>query len=256
MHVERNVPYLEPAEERQTLDIYRPAAHQPVAAAPVVVFFYGGSWQFGSKAQYAFVAEAFTSAGYVVVIPDYRLYPNVRFPDFLHDSAAALSWVYHNISSYGGNVENLFLLGHSAGAYNAAMLATDTRYLGAHNLTPDIIKAFAGLAGPYDFIPLQDPVLRSIFAVNGNSDDPVIEPINHIGTHTPPMFLSWGKLDRVVWRHNAANMHRALQEQGIRSSHKEYSLTTHLTIIGGLAPGYRWLAPVRQDILAFFDAHK
>ena len=70
---------------------------------PVVVFFYGGSWQSGRRQDYSFVAQALTSRGCVVVIPDYRLYPEANFPAFVEDGAAAFAWVHEHISRFGGD---------------------------------------------------------------------------------------------------------------------------------------------------------
>ena len=115
--------------ERHKLDIYIP--DHPAAGHPVVVFYYGGRWENGRKDDYLFAAEAFASRGIITVVPDYRLYPQVHFPDFLDDTAAAFVWTHEHIAGYGGDTHNLFVIGHSAGAYNVAMLALDHRYLQA-----------------------------------------------------------------------------------------------------------------------------
>ena len=114
---------------RQRLDVYRPA--KAPRAAPVVVFFYGGNWNRGQRGDYLFVGEALASKGFVAVVPDYRLYPEVRYPDFLDDSAQAVQWTMKHIAQSGGDPEQIFVMGHSAGAYNAAMLALNSAYLRA-----------------------------------------------------------------------------------------------------------------------------
>jgi len=116
-------------DPRQKADVFSPRPDAgnaaPAGGYPVVVFFYGGSWNQGNRKDYRFVAEALTSKGMVVVLADYRLYPQVRYPDFLVDSARAVAWAWRNAATYGGNPAKLFVMGHSAGAYNAAMLALD-----------------------------------------------------------------------------------------------------------------------------------
>ena len=122
---------------RQTLDVYRPRGAQ---AAPVVIFFYGGSWQGGTKETYPFVATALARKGYVTVVPDYRVYPEVRFPAFLEDGAQVVRWVKQNATEFGGDPERVIVMGHSAGAHVAAMLALDGQWLGALGLDPlDVI---------------------------------------------------------------------------------------------------------------------
>ena len=159
VEITRSIAYGEGA--RRTLDVYRPSA---AAAAPVVVFFYGGSWQSGHKEMYLFVAAALARRGYVIVVPDYRVYPEVRYPDFLDDGARAVRWAKDNAARFGGDPQKLFVMGHSAGAYIAAMLALDGRWLQKVDLAPDRdIAGLIGISGPYDFLPLSDGTLKTIF---------------------------------------------------------------------------------------------
>jgi acetyl esterase/lipase len=132
---------------RQGVDVYTPkqAAEQPRA---VVIFFYGGGWQTGSKGEYRFAGEALAAQGFVAVVPDYRVYPEVRFPLFLEDGAGAVRWVHDHIQEFGGDPQRVFLMGHSAGAHIAAMLALDPRYLAAQGLAPKDLRGFIGVAGP------------------------------------------------------------------------------------------------------------
>jgi acetyl esterase/lipase len=151
---------------RQMLDIYAPVR---AANLPVVVFFYGGSWQSGDRADYAFVAALLAAKKFVVVVPDYRVYPEATYPAFVEDCTGAVEWVTGRIGPYGGDAACVFAMGHSAGAYNAVMLALSPE-------APDIAGVI-GLAGPYDFLPLKDPVLKTIFA--GASDIRDTQPITH-----------------------------------------------------------------------------
>ncbi len=140
------------AGPRKVLDVYVPK--NPTGPAPVLFFIYGGGWDHGDRGDYQFVGNAFASRGFVVVIPDYRLYPEVKYPDFLEDNAQAVRWVQDNIAKYGGDTDRLFLAGHSAGAYNAVMLALDHSFFHDAGVTLTV-KAVAGLSGPYDFYPFE-----------------------------------------------------------------------------------------------------
>lgn len=143
--------------ERQVLDVYLPARvardwpTEPNAGAPVVVFFYGGSWQSGKRNDYLFVGEALASRGFVAVVPDYRTYPATTFPGFIDDAARAVAWARGHAAAFGGDPRRVFLMGHSAGAQIAALLATDGRYLAASKMRNSEIAGVIGLAGPYDF---------------------------------------------------------------------------------------------------------
>ena len=149
-------------DPRQELDVYVPAA--PAAATrPVVVFFYGGSWQNGDRANYLFVAQALTSRGYVAVLPDYRTYPETAFPGFVDDAAAAVRWTRDHAHEFGGDPARLFVMGHSAGAHLAALIATDPRYLAAQAMSKADLRGMIGLAGPYDFLPIKDRTLLDVF---------------------------------------------------------------------------------------------
>jgi acetyl esterase/lipase len=158
------------AGPRGGIDVYAPSsAHGP---APVAVFFYGGSWDSGRRQDYGWAARALAAQGFLTVVPDYRLYPEVRFPSFLDDCAQAVRWAVDHAASLGGDPSRLVLVGHSAGAYNAAMLALDSRYLSNVGVAPGAIKAFAGLSGPYAFLPLDGPVTRQTFGDAATSRRP------------------------------------------------------------------------------------
>jgi acetyl esterase/lipase len=110
------------------LDVYYPPQ---AAGAPVVVFFHGGRWTLGNKAEFRFVGQALASRGFVAVIPNVRQYPKVRFPDFVDDAAHAVRWARENARGYGGDPDQLFVMGHSSGAHIAALLALNPEYLKA-----------------------------------------------------------------------------------------------------------------------------
>jgi len=169
------------ADPRNKLDIYTPV--NLTGKAPVVVFFYGGSWNSGSRTDYGFVGEALASRGIVTVIADYRLYPQVRYPLFLQDSASAVAWAHDHVQAYGGDPQQLYVMGHSSGAYNAAMVALDPRLLAAVGQSPKILKGWIGLAGPYDFLPIENPEVKPVFFFPNSPPDS--QPINHVAQYRP-----------------------------------------------------------------------
>lgn len=170
--------------ERQKLDVYNSKGE--VQNLPVVVFFYGGSFQSGRRQDYRFVGEALTARGFIAVIPDYRVYPEGKFPIFIEDGAAAVSWVRNDINRFGGDPSRLFLMGHSAGAYIASMLALNPSYLAQVGLSSDDLRGFIGLAGPYDFLPLNKPKLVEIFGAYNTVET---QPINFVNASAPPALL-------------------------------------------------------------------
>ncbi len=147
---------------RQTVDIYVPRV---ASAAPraVVVFFIGGRWTENSSKDFFFVGEALASHGVVTVVVDQRFYPEVKFPAFEQDGAKAIAWTKAHIAEFGGNAERVFLMGYSSGAHTAAMLSLDGEYLGAVGGSPRAwIRGTIGIAGPYDFLPLEQADLKEI----------------------------------------------------------------------------------------------
>lgn len=220
------------------LDIYQPKdAHH----APVVVFFWGGSWQEGDKSLYGFVGRALAARGFVVAIPNYRLYPAVRYPAFLADSARAVAWVHQHIGAYGGNPAHLILMGHSAGAYNAAMLTLNPQYLHAVGLSRDDIAGMIGLGGPYDFLPLVDPALQAIFAP-AEANLATTQPIHWVNGHSPPMLLIESTVDTIVAPKNTRNLSAALRDKGA-------PVTT--LMVPNLS--HQWLIGVVSNVLSFRD---
>jgi acetyl esterase/lipase len=231
---------------RRTLDIYRPA---DAAAAPVVVFFYGGSWQSGDKSLYTFLGAALAQRGYVAVVPDYRVYPEVRYPAFLEDAAAAVRWTRDNAAHFGGNPNKLFVMGHSAGAYIAAMLALDGRWLAQTGLDPDRdLAGLIGVSGPYDFLPLRDETLKVIF---GGADRPATQPISHVSRGAPPSLLVTGDADNMVDPDNAARLAARLRAAGDDAAVVTYPHVGHIAAVAAFAGPLRFLAPVLRDVDGF-----
>jgi acetyl esterase/lipase len=231
---------------RHTLDVCRPAN---AIAAPVIVFFYGGAWRSGNKGLYRYVAKALARRGYVAVIPDYRIYPEVCYPEFIEDGALAVRWVKDNVSRFGGDPEKIFLKGHSAGAHIAAMLAFDARWLRKVGLSPGRdIAGLIGIAGPYDYMPLRDEGLKKIF---GGADRPETQPISHVSPGAPPALLMTGGSDRLVEPGNSTRLAARLHAAGNDATVRIYRRVGHYFIIAALAPLLRMLVPVLRDVDAF-----
>lgn len=237
---------------RQKLDIYRPRNAAP--DTPVVVFFYGGGWDSGEKGGYRFAAEALTSRGFIAVLPDYRLYPDVTFPTFVEDGALAVRWAHDNVSKFGGDPQHLYLMGHSAGAHIAALLTLDPLYLKSAGLDRSAIRATAGLSGPYDFIPR--PVDLPVFRMNPGDLAPAdTQPIHFVDGKAPPMLLIQGLGDTVIDPRNSARLAAAIESAGGQVQYIPYEGVGHATVVISLAWPFRWLAPTLRDATAFFRAH-
>ena len=237
------------AHSRHRLDICRPAG---AAAAPVVVFFYGGAWRGGNRGLYRYVANALARRGYVAVVPDYRIYPEVRYPEFLEDGAQVVRWVKDNIAGFGGDPHKIFLKGHSAGAHIAAMLSLDARWLQKLGLNPGRdIAGLIGLAGPYDYLPLRDETLKVIF---GGADRPETQPIHHVAAGAPPALLMTGDRDRLVEPGNSVRLAARLVAAGNAATVKTYRRVGHYIIVAAIAPVLRFFVPVLRHVDEFIAA--
>jgi acetyl esterase/lipase len=233
------------AGDRRVLDIYRP---RQARGAPVIVFIFGGSWQSGEKATYSFVGDALARHGYVTVVPDYRLYPAVRYPTFLEDCAKAVRWARDNAARFGGDPNNIYIMGHSAGAYNAAMLALDGRWLSGVGLSTRQLSGFIGVSGPYDFLPLKDETLVSIFGGANRRDT---QPITYVSRHAPPTLLATGTFDTIVEPSNSTRLADRMRALGDDVTLRRYPGIGHITILGGFIPPFSLLIPMLNDIDKF-----
>jgi acetyl esterase/lipase len=227
---------------RQRLDLYRPS--RGGTRLPVVVFLYGGSWQSGTRSGYEFVGRALAAEGFLVAIPDYRIVPEVRYPAFLEDNAAAVRWVRLNAGRFGGDPERIVLVGHSAGAYNAAMLALDPRWLGEDRRA---VRGLVGIAGPYDFLPLDSPITRAAFP----GADASTQPVSFASADDPPALLLHGADDGTVYPRNSLRLAELLRAAGAEASVQIYPGTGHVGIVTAFARPFRGKAPVLRDVAAF-----
>ena len=233
---------------RQQLDLYLP--HDRQARRRLLMFVYGGGWDAGARRTYRFVAHMMATCGFAVAIPDYRLYPEARFPDFLHDTAAAIAWLHANARDYGVNGSRMTLMGHSAGAYNAAMVSLDPRYLEAAGASPGVISGVVGLAGPYAFNPLLYDETRAIFATAAAEPDRA-QPVRMVRRHAPPMLLAHGAVDTRVLPLNSLRLADVLREAGNEASVKVYRRHGHVGVLLALAEPFRRLVRVLDDTVSF-----
>jgi acetyl esterase/lipase len=233
------------------LDIYRP---RDASHAPTVVFFFGGSWKSGKRQWYAWVGEALARRGLVVVIPDYRLWPTVKMDGFMQDAARAVAWTHAHAGEYGGNPDDLFVMGHSAGAHIGALLATDAHWLNDVGMQPRQLAGFIGLAGPYDFLPLEKQDYVDMFG-STHAQQLLSQPVHFVNGDEPPMLLMQGSTDKVVWPRNAESLARALRKENEPVEVKLYPGIGHLAILFSISRPLRSKAPVIDDSMAFIRQH-
>jgi acetyl esterase/lipase len=254
-HVYENLSY--GAEKQNVMDVYVPETKkisgQP-DKLPVVVFFYGGCWggcKTLTKEQYVFVAQALTARGYLVVIPDYRHYPEVKFPQIMVDATQTVEWVKKTIGQFGGDSGRLFLMGHSAGAQLAALLTLNERYLLPG--TWSSLRGFIGLAGPYDFLPFTEEYQRIVFGPQENY--PASQPVNFVSGNESPLLLLYGTDDDTVRSYNTESLTKKVkQAEGCVETHY-YDGLDHAGLIGALALPLQNSTSVLSDIASFLDRH-
>ncbi|MDO9609669.1 MAG: alpha/beta hydrolase [Brevundimonas sp.] len=233
-------------DPRQKLDFYAPTAP---GTYPILVFFYGGGWDSGSRDLYGWAAQALAAQGFVVALPDYRVVPLVVFPAFIEDAAAATAKAADVASAYGGDPERLGVSGHSAGAHLALMIALDRRYMQAVG-RPGLIKAAAGLAGPYDFLPFDVGASRNAF---GRAPDPTLtQPVTFVRPDAPPIWLGHGTADVVVHAEDTTILDQRMKAVGGRSEAKLYPGLDHADLIATFSPLFRKKATVLADVAGFF----
>ena len=235
----------------QQLDVWEAAGAAP-ARKPVLIFFYGGGWVKGSRQEYGWAARAYADRGFVVVVPDYRKVPQVKFPAFVEDGAAAVKWTHNHIAEFGGDPDRIAIAGHSAGSHTVAMLALDPQWTAKAGLAPNTIKAAVGLSGPYDFYPFTG---RAVAAMGSWPNPQETQPLHYARADAPPMLLVTGTTDTTVRPKNARNLFAKMKAMGARVEEKEYAGQGHEDIVVALSVPYRGKAPVLDDSVAFLNAH-
>jgi acetyl esterase/lipase len=243
--IDRDIAY--GGDPRQKLDVY--SLKTRPQNAPVIVFFYGGAWQSGDKNDYLFVAQALAKQGWVVVLPNYRVYPQVTFPVFLEDGASAVAWVGQNIEKWGGDTRSIFTMGHSAGGYIAIMLALNPHYLAEAGVPGLHLAGGMGLSGPYDFLPIIRQDIKAIFEVV--PDVTVTQPIRYAHAGAPPVLLLTGDADETVEPYNTEHLANRIRALGGHVEDHIYPGVGHTGSVLALTSLFRDRAPVLADIQKF-----
>ena len=244
--VAQDLPYGD--HPRQRFDVYAPDAVRDGAVYPTIVFFYGGGWESGSKAVYGWAAQALAAQGFVVAMPDYRLVPEVHFPAFIQDAAAATTAVADQVSLYGGEAARLGVMGHSAGAYLALMITLDRRYM-SDARKPVLIKACVGLSGPYDFLPFAVPAAVNAF---GRAPDPLqTQPVAFARADAAPVWLAHGTADETVEPIDTTILDDRLRAAGGLSQTRLYEGLNHADTLAVFSPVFRGKATVLEDAARF-----
>lgn len=247
VEITRDVAYADGPRGR--MDLYRPRG--AAGPLPLVVFLYGGSWRMGSKGMYPFVAAPLAERGAVVAVPDYRLYPEVAFPDFLDDSAHAVAFAIAHAAEWGADPARVFVVGHSAGAYNAVMLAVDPRWMARAGSDRRRLAGVAGLAGPYDFLPITGRDIIPVFTPGGLG--PATQPVTYVDGRNPPLWLATGEDDSTVRPRNTLSLAEKVRAAGGLAEARVYPDLGHIGIVTAFSPLFRGRAPVLDDLWRFIE---
>jgi acetyl esterase/lipase len=235
-------------DPQHRLDVYVP--NRPAdASRPLLVFWHGGRWRYGDKSDYRFVGAALAESGYVAVVANYRHYPQVKMPGFMDDAARAAQWAAAHGGEYGADPQRFYLMGHSAGAHLAALIALDPRYFAATGEPTPRIAGVIGLSGPYDFLPLLEADVQDMFGPPELY--PQSQPINFVRADAPPMLLVQGLADQTVWPKNSRNLATALTALNVPVVLRLYPKLSHSDTVAALTTLLRGRAPTLSDIQTF-----
>ncbi|WP_422062163.1 alpha/beta hydrolase [Sphingopyxis sp.] len=236
--------------DRNKLNIWVPTGTKKTDRLPVLVFLYGGGWYSGARDDYGFAGRAFAKQGFIVVIPDYRIVPEGHWPDFLQDSAAAVAWTDAHIASYGGDPDRIALAGHSAGAYNAVMLALDPQWMRGAGSDASVIRGVAALAGPYDFVPFEKGG-RADVAMGDIRPIERTQPIEYVRADAPPLWLGHGTADTVVRVRNSQRLAAAMHKVGGSATLRTYDGLSHNDVIMALTGPLSYKGPILPEMTDF-----
>jgi acetyl esterase/lipase len=232
-------------DPRQGLDVYSP---RHATNRPVVVFWYGGSWVKGKKSDYRFVGTTLAERGFVVVLPDYRLYPQVSFPAFDEDGARAVAWVEQHVQEFGGDPHHIVLMGHSAGGHTAAFLAFNHEFLRKYGADPDSIVGLVGLSGTYVLVPETDTEKATFPPPYTEAD---WQPIRFVDARSPPTLLLHGTDDREVLPQEAIELRAKMLQEHLQVELHLYPHRGHGDTVASFAPVARWRTPAVKDTITF-----
>ncbi|AVX02947.1 arylformamidase [Maritalea myrionectae] len=234
------------------LDIYAPSDRHATYAQslknPIVIFYYGGGWRMGEKSFYQFAGAALAAQGYRVVIPDYRLFPEVQFKGFMGDAGRAYQWVWEQLAEPAN--KEIVVMGHSAGAHMAALLAYGEQYRLGEAPRP---AAMVGLAGPYSFDPTDWPSTQDIFADVDQAD--AARPVAFVNDNSPPSLMFHGDRDDVVKLWNQEELAKALDAHNVPHETHVLPDTGHYKILFSLSRPLREKMAVVERIKSFIDRH-
>ncbi len=248
--IARDVAYGDDA--RQRLDIYAPTTGS--GPWPVIIFVHGGSWSTGNKNPYEFAGRALAAQGFITLVPNYRLHPDHQFPAFVEDAARSIDWATRHANAYGGDQSRIFVTGHSAGAYNAALAILDKHCLADLGTDTSAIRGVALLAAPADFLPLDSKITIAVFGKV--TDLASTQPINFVRVDAPPFLLLHGSADKTVYPRNSIALAAKLNGVGAKAEVHLYEGVSHVGIITSLARPFRSKVPTLIDIVTFFRAHQ
>jgi acetyl esterase/lipase len=244
----RNITYDTPLA--LAVDVYSPSHADH---APVVVYFYGGSWMTGRRSWFRWMGEALAAQGVVTIVADVRLWPRARLDGFLHDGAEAVRWAHDHATEFGGDPSHLFVMGHSSGGQIAAMLAMDKQWLAAVGMQPRDLAGFIGVAGTYDFIPFDEPEFYDMFG-HTPEEEARSQPINFVDGDEPPALLLQGEKDTIVYPSEALALEGRYVEQGEPVELRLYPNLGHEKLLLAFGP-LKSKAPVLADTMAFIHRY-
>jgi len=236
-------------ERKHLLDIYAPSS---ASSTPVIFFVHGGSWEDGDKSLYSYLGENFASRGFTTVVTNYRLSPAVRHPAHIEDVARGFAWVFEHIDEFGGDPDEIFIVGHSAGGHLVSLLALDKRYLAAHDLSPEIISGVVSVSGVYDLTIYPSVFFLDTFDPDDESRAEA-SPINHIGDDQPPFLVLYAQFDYPTLADQAEDFSSLLENAGTGVDLFEIPAQSHISIVISLGQDE---AETTRHMLEFFAANR
>jgi acetyl esterase/lipase len=224
IRIVKDIAYVRNAHDddgKNTLDLYLPLDGEGAPSrtasrrVPVVVSFYGGQLMAGDKSEEVHVGERLAAAGFATAVVNYRLTPTVTHPGHVQDAAASVAWVKRHIAEYGGDPDNLFLIGHSAGAYLVSLLSTDERYLAAQNMSLSDVRGVVPVSAFY-YVEKTGVAPDRDKRVWGTDPKVWIDasPAHHLHARVPPTLMLYADGDEDWRRGQNRDMFEAMKKAG------------------------------------------
>ena len=240
VRIEREIAYLpEGGGERHRLDVYSPPEG---SGHPVVIFYYGGGWRSGDKRLFEHLGRAFAVRGIVAAVVNYRLTPVVRSPAHAEDCAAAAAWIQRHIAGHGGDPSRIVLMGHSAGAHLAALIALDGRYLDHHRFDRSALRGIVPVSGVYDLhAHIDTTVFTSADHVReafGSTEQELLHasPMRYIRPDAPPFLVIVAEEDPPGLRQQGREFADALRDADIDTMFISVKGRDHFSIVRRFGP--------------------